>query len=455
MKTNFSKNTDLILVKIIVVAVIILVLLWPIHMVKSLIKERQGNKDAEQTDIGWKHGGKQLITGPVLVVPYIYTKDNISEKRLAYFLPDEYLVNGNVKPEERTRGIQKILNYQADMKINGRFSFPEVNNIGIDPATVSWGGECFLMTGIPHLQNIRNKITFKVNDQSSEVINSIPQNDLLARGGIMVMLPLLNPEKKDKIEYSLELTLNGTEGLYLNPVGKYTSIHLTSDWKSVEYTGDFLATEKTDTTNGIDAQWDIFDYNRDYTQSWKGKNENFEKSVVGIDLELPLNHYDKTLRAVKYAIMFIVLTFLVFFLVELVSKKRIHPVQYLLVSLALILFYTLLLAFSEHIGFTLAYIISSIATISLITAYSHSIFKEIKQTVFMGIFLIVLYLYLYIVLQLENMALLFGATGLFIALAIVMYVLRKVEWYKKDNIKEDELVEETPPPAYIPENDNN
>ncbi len=454
MKTNFSKNTDLILVKIIVVAVIILVLLWPIHMVKSLIKERQGNKDAEQTDIGWKHGGKQLITGPVLVVPYIYTKDNISEKRLAYFLPDEYLVNGNVKPEERTRGIQKILNYQADMKINGRFSFPEVNNIGIDPATVSWG-ECFLMTGIPHLQNIRNKITFKVNDQSSEVINSIPQNDLLARGGIMVMLPLLNPEKKDKIEYSLELTLNGTEGLYLNPVGKYTSIHLTSDWKSVEYTGDFLATEKTDTTNGIDAQWDIFDYNRDYTQSWKGKNENFEKSVVGIDLELPLNHYDKTLRAVKYAIMFIVLTFLVFFLVELVSKKRIHPVQYLLVSLALILFYTLLLAFSEHIGFTLAYIISSIATISLITAYSHSIFKEIKQTVFMGIFLIVLYLYLYIVLQLENMALLFGATGLFIALAIVMYVLRKVEWYKKDNIKEDELVEETPPPAYIPENDNN
>ncbi|MBB4036129.1 inner membrane protein [Dysgonomonas hofstadii] len=452
MKTNFSKNTDLILVKIIVVAVIILVLLWPIHMVKSLIKERQGNKDAEQTDIGWKHGGKQLITGPVLVVPYIYTKDNISEKRLAYFLPDEYLVNGNVKPEERTRGIQKILNYQADMKINGRFSFPEVNNIGIDPATVSWG-ECFLMTGIPHLQNIRNKITFKVNDQSSEVINSIPQNDLLARG-IMVMLPLLNPEKKDKIEYSLELTLNGTEGLYLNPVGKYTSIHLTSDWKSVEYTGDFLATEKTDTTNGIDAQWDIFDYNRDYTQSWKGKNENFEKSVVGIDLELPLNHYDKTLRAVKYAIMFIVLTFLVFFLVELVSKKRIHPVQYLLVSLALILFYTLLLAFSEHIGFTLAYIISSIATISLITAYSHSIFKEIKQTVFMGIFLIVLYLYLYIVLQLENMALLFGATGLFIALAIVMYVLRKVEWYKKDNIKEDELVEETPP-AYIPENDNN
>jgi len=424
-------------------------------MVKSLIIERQGNKDAEQTEIGWKHGGKQLITGPILVVPYTYTKDNISEKKLAYFLPDEYLVDANVKPEERTRGIQKILNYQADMKVNGRFSFPEVGHIGIDPATVSWD-ECFLVTGVPHLQNIKNKIIFKINNQPSEVINTVSQNDLIAKG-IMIKLPLLNPERKDNIEYNLELTLNGTESLYLNPVGKYTSIHLTSNWESVEYIGDFLATEKTDTANGIDAQWDIFDYNRDYTQSWKGKNGNFEKSIVGIDFELPLNHYDKTLRAVKYAIMFIVLTFLVFFLVELVSKKRIHPVQYLLVSLALILFYTLLLAFSEHIGFTWAYIISSVATILLITAYSHSIFKEIKQTIFMGIFLIILYLYLYIVLQLENMALLFGAIGLFTALAVVMYVLRKVEWYKNDktpNIVVPGNPGEEVPPAYTPENDN-
>jgi len=449
MKTNLNKNTDLILVKIAVVVVIILILLWPIHMVKSLIKERQGNKDAEQTEIGWKHGGKQIITGPVLVVPYTQTQGIVLQKRFAYFLPDEYHVDGNIKPEERTRGIQKILNYQADMKVNGNFSFPNIEKIGIDPSGVHWN-ECFLMVGIPNLQNIKNKIVFKINNRSYDVINSVPSNEAIT-GGMMVKLADIDPEKKNNIKYSFEAIVNGTDGLYFNPVGKHTSIHLTSDWKSVEYIGDFVATEKSDTSNGIDAQWDIFDYNRDYTQSWKGQNEAFEKSVLGIDLEMPLNHYDKTLRAVKYAIMFIVLTFLVFFLVELVSKKRIHPVQYLLVSLALILFYTLLLAFSEHIGFALAYIISSIATITLITAYSHSIFKEMKQTVFMGIFLTILYLYLYIVLQLENMALLFGAIGLFTALAVVMYVLRKVEWYKNDKITEPE---NELPPVYDPDNDN-
>lgn len=449
MKSNLNKNTDLILIKIVVVVVIILVLLWPIHMVKSLIKERQGNKDAEQTEIGWKHGGKQIVSGPVLVVPYMQIQSTNAEKHFAYFLPDEYYIDGNIKPEERTRGIQKILNYQADMKINGHFSFPDVGNIGIDPSTVAWS-ECFLMVGIPNLHNIKNKIEFKVDNQSRGVINSVPNNSLVSNG-IMVKLPNINPEIKNNIEYNFEVILNGTDGLYFNPVGKHTGIHLTSDWKSVEYIGEFVATEKADTSNGIDAQWDIFDYNRNYTQSWKGQNDAFEISVVGIDLEMPLNHYDKTLRAVKYAIMFIVLTFLVFFLVELVSKKRIHPVQYLLVSLALILFYTLLLAFSEHIGFTWAYIISGIATISLITTYSHSIFKEMKQTIFMGIFLTILYLYLYIVLQLENMALLFGAIGLFIALAVVMYVLRKVEWYKSDKITDSET---ELPPVYDPGNDN-
>ncbi len=451
MKTNIKKNSDLILVKIIVVTVIVLVLLWPIYMVKSLIKERQGNKDAEQTEIGWKHGGKQIVTGPVLVVPYKGIKNGIVQKEFAYFLPDEYYIKGNIKPEERTRGIQKILNYQADLKIDGKFSFPDLASIGIDSSLALWK-ESFVMVGIPNLQNIKNKITFKIDNKDLEIITNLPDNEVL-NSGVIAELHNLDPEDKQSINYNLNLVLNGTEGLSFRPIGKQTSIHLTSDWKSVEYTGDFIPAEKTDTSNGIDAQWDIFEYNHNYTQKWKGKNESFENKFVGLELELPLNHYDKTLRAVKYAIMFIVLTFLVFFLVELVSKKRIHPVQYLLVSLALILFYTLLLAFSEQIGFNLSYLISSIATISLITAYSYSIFKERKQTIFMGIFLTVLYLYLYIVLQQENMALLFGAVGLFISLAVVMYVLRKVEWYKDDIITEEKNEEELPP-VYNSDNDN-
>jgi len=441
MKTNLSKGTDLILVKIVVVVIIVLVLLWPIEMVKSLIKERQGNKDAEQTEMGWKWGGKQLVSGPVLVIPYEKDKDT----KLAYFLPDEYSVSGNIKPEERTRGMQKILNYQADMKIKGQFSFPNLEPLGINPDQVNWE-DTYLMLGIPNMQGIKNRVKFNINGHEQEVKPSMPENDII-KSGLTVNLNF-NPEQTAPLKYDFDLLLNGTEGLYFLPIGKHTSIHLTSTWSSVEYTDDFVATEKADVKDGIDAQWDIFDYNRNYRQMWTGANNDLEKSTVGLDLILPLNHYDKTLRAVKYAILFIVLTFLVFFLVELVSKKRIHPVQYLLVSLALIIFYTLLLAFSEHIGFNLSYLISSIAIISLITAYSYSIFKEKKQTLFMALFLIVLYLYMYIVLQQENMALLFGAIGLFIALACVMYVLRKIEWYKDSKLTVTDVngqPEEVPP----------
>ena len=440
MKTNFGTNVNPILIKIVVASVLVLLMLIPVEMIKTMIQERQGNKNAEQTEMGWKWGGKQQVTGPILVVRYVKVPGSQGDIGAAYFLPDEYSVDGTVKPEERTRGIQKILNYQADMKVKGTFSFPDVEKLGIKPSQDLWDESCFIF-GIPNLQGIKNKIVFNMNGHPLEILPSVFPNDLINSGLTMKMN--LNPENKEMLKYDFSLTLNGTEGLYFLPIGKQTSIHLTSTWKSVGYIGDFVATEKTDVKDGIDARWDIYDYNRNYTQMWIGENKNLEESALGMDLQLPINHYEKTLRAVKYAIMFIGLTFLVFFLVELLSKRRIHPIQYLLVSLALVLFYTLLLAFSEHIGFNWSYLISSTATITLITAYSHSIFRGKKHTVFMGIFLITLYIYLYVVLQQENMALLFGAVGLFVALAIVMYVLRKVNWYKNED--ENNEAGEIPP----------
>ena len=138
--------------------------------------------------------------------------------------------------------------------------------------------------------------------------------------------------------------------------------------------------------------------------------------------------------------MFIALTFLVFFLVELLSRKRIHPFQYLLVSIGLVLFYSLLLALSEQMNFNLAYFISALAIVGLITAYSHSIFKKMKQTALMGGFLAALYLFLFTVLQLEDMALMIGSVGLFIALAIIMYVSRTIDWYRQNDEDENRKI---------------
>lgn len=431
---NFFRNQTLT-TKIVIVVVLTLLMLIPIGMVKSLIQEREGNKLAEQTEMSNRWGGRQLLTGPVLVLPL---KKDINEKGIAssfiYYLPDEYKVTGDIKPEERTRGIQKILSYQSVMHFEGKFVSPDCSKLAIDQSTILWD-EAYVVMGISNLQGVKNKIVFNLNGSPQEILANVGDNDLI-RSGVMVKMPLSSADMGKSYNFDFDLVLNGTDGLHFLPIGKQTSVHLKSTWKSVAYTGDYVPTEKSDIKDGIDAQWDIFDYNRSYTQIWVGKNDSFGSNKLGLDLLLPVDHYQKTMRAVKYAIMFIALTFLVFFMVELLSKKRIHPVQYLLVSFALILFYSLLLALSEHIGFDWSYLVSALAIVLLITAYSHSIFKSKKETVFMGIFLSGLYVFLYVVIQLEDMALLLGSIGLFIALATVMFVSRKINWYKDDGVLE-------------------
>jgi inner membrane protein len=152
-----------------------------------------------------------------------------------------------------------------------------------------------------------------------------------------------------------------------------------------------------------------------------------------------VDHYQQNMRSAKYAIMFIALTFVVFFFVEILTKKKIHPIQYLLVGIALILFYSLLLSISEQLNFAVAYLIASIATIGLITLYTHSIFKNEAQTGILTFVLCLLYIFLYVILQLEDVALLIGSIGLFIILAIIMYFSRKINWYKQEEFPDVHL----------------
>ncbi|MBD8347201.1 cell envelope integrity protein CreD [Dysgonomonas sp. HGC4] len=427
---NFFKNQALT-TKIVIVVILTLLMLIPIGMVRSLITEREGNKVAEQTEMSDRWGGRQLLTGPVLVLPY---KQSLAVGSAApsfvYCLPEEYNVTGDIKPEERTRGIQKILSYQSTMHFEGKFIFPDYKSLDLNEALIQWD-EAYIVMGISNLQGVKNKIVFNINGHPQEILANVADNDLI-RSGVMIRMPLAAADMGKSCNFDFDLVLNGTDGLHFLPVGRQTNVHFNSTWKSVAYTGDYVPTEKADVKEGIDAQWNIFDYNRSYTQMWVGKNDSFGSTKLGLDLLLPVDHYQKTMRAVKYAIMFIALTFLVFFMVEILSKKRIHPVQYLLVSFALVLFYSLLLALSEHIGFDWSYLVSALAIVMLITAYSHSIFKSRKQTLFMGLFLSALYIFLYVVIQLEDMALLLGSIGLFIALAIVMFVSRNINWYKDD-----------------------
>ena len=433
-QTIGSKIANSATVKAIVIGMLILVMMIPVFMIQELIRDREYTSKTVTNEVSSKWGNQQALAGPVICIPYGYVHvDNNNTTRtirdIAYFLPEELDVQADMQPEIRYRSIYKVVVYQSNIKVNGHFKHPDFEKLSINPSFIDWGN-AYVIIGISDLRGIRSNIVFNWDDTPKETMSGVDESKLVT-SGVTVKIPLAAEHANDKIyTFDFSLTLNGSNGLFFVPAGKTTRVSMNSSWNTPSFDGAFLPDQRDiSESEGFSASWNVFNYNRNFPQMWTGNNYHLGSSEFGVNLILPVDHYQKTMRSAKYAIMFIALTFLVFFLVELLSHKRIHPFQYLLVSIGLMLFYSLLLALSEHLHFNLAYLISALGIVGLITAYSHSIFKTTKQTVLMGIFLAALYLFLFTVLQLEDLALLFGSIGLFIALAVVMYISRKVDWY--------------------------
>jgi len=228
----------------------------------------------------------------------------------------------------------------------------------------------------------------------------------------------------------MTIDLKGSQHLFFIPGGKTTDITLESDWKSPSFTGAFLPDEREVNEEGFKASWNILHLNRNFPQFWTGNKYAVEESAFGTELLLPVDNFLRSHRVARYAVLFLALTFLVFFFVEVLNHALIHPIQYLLVGVALIVFYVLLLSISEHIAFNWAYLIATAATLGLITTYTVSILKSRKLGMLLFSILAVLYTFIFILIQLEDYALLIGSIGLFVILAIVMYFSRKIDWYE-------------------------
>ena len=430
--------------KAIVIGVLILIMLFPVYLINGLIRERDQSSKNVALEISSKWGGRQTLTGPVLCVPYRYNiiENNATRevRTVAFFLPETLDIETDMQPEIRYRSIYKVVVYQSKIKAKGLFKHPDFDKLNDMVSFIDWEN-AFVVIGISDLRGIRSNIVFNWDGSPKESMSGV--NDTkLAESGITIKMPLVYEEaEENSYTFDFTLTLNGSQGMYFVPAGNTTNVAMTSPWNTPSFDGAFLPEHNI--SNGFSANWSVFSFNRSFPQMWTGNKYQLWSSEFGVNLLLPVDHYQKAMRSSKYAIMFIALTFLVFFLVEMLSRRPIHPFQYLLVSIGLVLFYSLLLSLSEQMSFNFAYLISALAIIVLITAYSHSIFKTIKHTTLMGAFLTTLYLFLFIVLQLENLALLFGSVGLFIALAVVMYTSRKVDWYNKlsDDAVEAEEIE--------------
>lgn len=233
------------------------------------------------------------------------------------------------------------------------------------------------------------------------------------------------------LSFSLRLTCNGSTFLRVTPLGKTTEVQFTSTWPSPSFEGAFLPVKREITSAGFEANWKVLNLNRSYPQYFAGSMPGINESSFGVTLLLPVDHYQKTMRSAKYAVLFISLTFMVFFFIQVINHIRIHPIQYLLIGFALCLFYTLLLSLSEHIAFTWSYMIASAGIILLISLYAHATFKKWQLTLLLFGILCMLYGFIFTIIRLEDVALLVGSLGLFAALAVLMYVTRNIQWYQQ------------------------
>ena len=451
VRTAWQKSKWII--KGFVVGFIALALLIPAWYVKGIVEERAARQQEAANEVTRKWAGSQLFTGPLLGIPYWNTepapdgKSTLRAKHVAWFLPEKLSISGTIDPREKTRGIYRVSLYQSDLKVNGNFLAPDFKPFNIDPGNIEWS-EAFVEIGLSDLQGLNAQPLLQWNDSSME-LSTVADGETALR----TLLPL-NPQQGGNFSFNLDL--NGSKQLQVMPVGKLTELKLQSTWKDPSFSGNLLPQSSSVNDSGFTAYWKSLAQHRAFPRQWTDDQYHLQQEPVpppaeltdatetsrttstatatsntaafGVDMYIPVNGYTKTMRTIKYALLCILLTFAAFFLIETSQKKSVHPFQYGLVGLALVLFYTLLLSISEYLGFNAAYLLSASATIGLIGWFVQGIIRVAKTTTILSVVLVIVYAYIFSLLQLQDYSLLLGSIGLFISLAVIMYFSRKLQW---------------------------
>lgn len=433
LKKEKGSFTDTIGFKLIVITLLMVLLLLPASWIKDIIRERENLNKEAVTEVSSKWAESQMINGPILTIPVTYKvpeKDKIVYKTVNWnILPHDLLIDGEVIPTKLRRGIYEVVVYKSGLKIDGNFKLGELpDTTHLDQIHFE---KAYVTIGISDLRGIKNEIKFKLNNQNLEVEPGTNLTPIISKG-VTLKVPFLNDSITGALDFSFKLDLHGSKQLSFVPLGSNTEVRLNSPWTAPSFTGNFLPDSREVSDTGFQAKWKVLELNKNFPQTFLGNKygEYIYQSSFGVDLIVPLDDYQKSFRSVKYAAMTIALTFLIFFLIEILNKQRIHPLQYTLVGLALCLFYILLVAITEHTNFDMAYGFSTFGIVSMISLYSLSIFKAKRMTWILIILLILIYSFLFVTLQLTDYALLMGSVGLVVILGATMFFTRKVNWYE-------------------------
>ncbi|MCB2073087.1 MAG: inner membrane CreD family protein [Novosphingobium sp.] len=446
-------------IKLLLASLVGLVLVIPLLLIYALVWDRQDQSNTAQASINAGWGGPQVVAGPVVVVPFKTTQVQNEEvngktisrtvevERMLYVSPVENNVTTKIAPEERRKSIYRSVLYEADIKGKARFELPaDLPRFGVTRDKLIWN-RAELRMGASDARGLTRGGTLTAN---GEALTVEPGKGPAATSGqgFFAFLPW-NGDGELEVEYGFGL--RGSRSLSLVPRGGQTRWSVSSSWASPSFSGAFLPESREISDDGFKASYTVDklalgqppvameDLGAPLVEDGPGYVDMGRSAIAGesigaqaravtTGLVEPVNLYSKVDRSVKYGFLFIGFTFLAFLLFDIVGGATVATAEYLLTGAGLVLFFVLLLAFSEVIGFTAAYLVASAAIIGLLTTYSAAVLKSWRRGRFIGAMLVGLYALLFVLLNLEAWSLLIGSVLLFVALAGVMYATRNVDW---------------------------
>ena len=434
MKAELKSLSGSVTGKVLFIAFLILVMLIPLGMIEGLVAERAQHYDAARDDIGRSWGQAQTIGGPILIVPFSYTRyvsgQSVVVMDELYVLPERLDIRGNADAEQRCRGIYEVPVYTARLAVSGRFA-PVTFGSEYPDFALRWE-QAAIALPLSDARSVREPIVL-VSGNGTTVFEA--GGARVSGFGPLLVAPYaalnLGPLTAAQ-DFSFELVLGGTEVLEFLPLGDETHVQVASSWPSPSFMGAFLPSERTVDASGFTAEWRVLDLGRGYPSIWRRSDApptTVASSAFGAALVTPVGIHEAAMRATKYGVLIFGFTFVAYFLFELFASLRLHALQYLLIGLANCVFYLLLLALAEHVGFGPAYVASAVAATALITSYSGAVLRSLRRAAPIGGLLTALYAYLYVTLRAEDYALLFGALGVFASLAAFMYLTRRIDWF--------------------------
>lgn len=438
--------------KIFMTAAMTVAILVPLMMVQGVIGERQERRAEAVAGVTQNYGGWQTIAGPVLVVPYSeYVEEEVADKdgvisktrkrrnQQWMFFPTLLEAKGPLTPDVRRRGLHEVRVYRWQGQIQAKFDAQIPDDA--DPGAERQIGTPWLSYQIADVRGLRDTPKLSVDGKMVEPEQGIGYRE---GSGLHARLQVPLSGHKMTLDTSLSLTLGGTETFSLLPLGKSNNFDISSTWPHPKFDG--ISPQHEIDAKGFRAQWRIASVANNVQRRFLdervvlGVSAPSEKSdsgalihdpdSVSVSLVDPVNPYLKAERATKYGALFVLLTFVGFFMFELIKQLPIHPIQYILVGLALAIFFLLLVSLSEHIAFGWSYLAAAAACIGLIGFYLSAVLRSLWRGVGFAAMLTTLYAALYGLLLSEDNALVLGAGLLFLVLAAIMVLTRHIDWYR-------------------------